>query len=177
MLLEIVAAIGAGVLAGSLALIAFGGDSIVEFLSGLVVLQYLRTGMTEPLRKSRPVEIISVTLLAALIPVIGLATVYSYTTGLRPESSPLGIIIATGAVIIMPYLWYEKQKIGRDTSTLPLSIDAAESITCLFMAISLLGGLLAETLLGFWWADYIATIFILVFVAGEVIESLREINE
>ena len=56
----------------------------------------------------------------------------------------------------MPYLWWQKRKIGEETRSLPLSIDAVESITCLFMSIALLGGLLAEYFFGLWWVDYLA---------------------
>ena len=90
---------------------------------------------------------------------------------------PLGILIAIGGVIVMPYLWWQKRKIGDETNSMPLSIDAVESITCLFMSIALLGGLLAEYFLGFWWVDYVATAVILAFVAREALESYREPNE
>jgi divalent metal cation (Fe/Co/Zn/Cd) transporter len=56
-------------------------------------------------------------------------------------------------------------------------MDAIESITCIFMATALLGGLLAEYFLGFWWADYLATGIILSFVAREAVESYHEIHE
>ncbi len=116
-------------------------------------------------------------LLFALIPVIGLGAIFSYTTGLKPEASPLGIAIAVGAVIVMPYLYVQKKRIGRETRSLPLSIDAIESVTCLFMALALLGGLLAEYFLGLWWADYLATAVILAFVAREAVESYHELHE
>jgi divalent metal cation (Fe/Co/Zn/Cd) transporter len=79
--------------------------------------------------------------------------------------------LAIGSVIVMPYLWWEKRKIGKETRNLPLSIDAVESVTCLFMSIALLGAFLAEYFFGFWWADYLATAVILVFVAREASES------
>jgi divalent metal cation (Fe/Co/Zn/Cd) transporter len=96
---------------------------------------------------------------------------------LRPEGSPLGVAIAIGAVAIMPYLWLEKRRIGRETKCLPLSIDAVESATCFFMSLALLAGLLAEYLLGLWWADYVATAVILAFVAREGAESYRELRD
>src|SRR5437879_13668971 len=105
-------------------------------------------------RYTEKIEQLTSGLLFALIPVIGLGAVYSYITGVHPEGSPLGIALAIGAVIVMPYLYIEKKRIGRETRTLSLSIDAVESLTCLFMALSLLGGLLAEYFLGLWWADY-----------------------
>jgi divalent metal cation (Fe/Co/Zn/Cd) transporter len=95
---------------------------------------------------------------------------------LRPEGSPLGIALAIGALIVMPYLYVQKKRIGRETRSLSLSMDAVESITCIFMATALLGGLLAEYFLGLWWADYLATGIILAFVSREAVESYHELH-
>src|SRR3989475_2096670 len=180
MLIEVFGSIGFGLFAGSFALLAFGGDSLIELISGIAVLTGLRKESS--LRSvsgehNKRVEKFTSGLLFALIPVIGLGAVYSYITGLKPEASPLGIAIAIGAVIVMPYLYIQKKRIGRETRSLPLSIDAIESVTCLFMALALLGGLLAEYFLGLWWADYLATAVILGFVAREAIRSYHELHE
>lgn len=180
MLIEVFGSIGFGLIAGSFALLAFGGDSLIELISGIAVLTGLRSDHSlrsangEHIKKT---EQFTSGLLFALIPVIGLGAIFSYTTGLEPEGSPVGIAIAIGAVIVMPYLYGQKKRIGRETRSLPLSIDAIESVTCLFMALALLGGLLAEYLLGLWWADYLATAVILAFVAREAVESYHEISE
>ena len=180
MLVEVFGSIGFGLIAGSFALLAFGGDSLIELISGIAVLTGLRkdsslSGASE--EHNRKTEQFTSLLLFALIPVIGLGAVYSYITGLKPEASPLGIALAIGAVIVMPYLYVQKKRIGRETRSLPLSIDAIESVTCLFMALALLGGLLAEYFLGLWWADYLATAVILAFVAREAVESYHELHE
>jgi len=177
MIVEVIGSIGFGLIAGSFALIAFGGDSLVELISGFAVLRHLRQEPTASEDQSRRTELLGTGLLFALIPVIGLGAVYSYASGLRPESSPLGIVIAVGAVIVMPFLWWQKRKIGEETRCLPLSIDAVESVTCFFMSIALLGGLLAKYFFGLWWADYLATGVILAFVAVEAVESYRELHE
>ncbi len=166
--------------AGSFALLAFGGDSLIELISGLAVLGSLRGDLSRtarPRTDSVRTEQFASLLLFALIPVIGIGAVYSYFTGLKPEGSPLGIVIAIGALVVMPYLYVQKKRIGRETRSLSLSMDAVESITCLLMAISLLGGLLAEYFVGLWWADYLATGIILSFVAKEAVESYRELHE
>ncbi len=180
MIVEVLASIGFGVIAGSFALLAFGGDSLIELISGVAVLRGLRNdfSVSDSIGvKSKKTEQFTSALLFALIPVIGLGAVYSYITGVKAEGSPLGIAIAVGAIIVMPYLYVEKRKIGRETRSLPLSIDAVESVTCLFMALALLGGLLAEYFLGLWWADYLATGVILTFVAREAVESHHELHE
>jgi len=180
MLVEVFGSIGFGVIAGSFALLAFGGDSLIELISGVAVLTGLRKDSSQSNPSgghSKRTEQFTSLLLFALIPVIGLGAVFSYITGLKPEASPLGIAIAIGAVIVMPYLYIQKKRIGRETRSLPLSIDAIESVTCLFMALALLGGLLAEYFLGLWWADYLATAVILAFVAREAVESYHELHE
>src|SRR2546427_12490339 len=153
MIVEVLGSIGFGLISGSFALLAFGGDNLIELFSGLAVLNHLRRGVKGSEIQGRSTESLMTGLLFALIPVIGLDAAYSYVSGLRPEGSPLGIVMAIGAVIVMPYLWWEKRKIGEKTRSLALSIDAIESITCLFMAVALLGGLLAEYLFRLWWID------------------------
>jgi divalent metal cation (Fe/Co/Zn/Cd) transporter len=76
----------------------------------------------------------------------------------------------------MPVLYLEKRQIGKETRTLSLSLDAIESLTCIFMSVALLGGLLAEYLFGLWWVDYVATAAILAFVAKEAVESFHELH-
>ena len=177
MVVEVVGAIGAGLASGSLALLAFGGDSVVELLSAFVVFSHLRSDATGSRGLGRRTALVTTVLLLALIPIIGLGGLYSFTVGLRPEGSLLGIAVAIGAVAIMPYLWLEKRKIGRETRCLPLSIDAVESATCFFMAVALLGGLLVQYVFGLWWADYLATGIILAFVAREATEAYHELKE
>jgi divalent metal cation (Fe/Co/Zn/Cd) transporter len=178
MLVEVIGSIGVGIFARSFALLAFGGDSIIEIFSGVAVLRQLRReidGGTSDLGKAKTEQITSA-LLFALIPAIGLGATYSYLTGLRPEGSPLGVAVAIGAVVVMPVLYLEKRQIGKETRTLSLSLDAIESLTCIFMSVALLGGLLAEYLFGLWWVDYVATAAILAFVAKEAVESFHELH-
>ena len=177
MSIEVGGAIIAGVLAGSLALIAFGADSFVELISGVAVLRHLRNDNRGSEIIGSRTALLTSALLFALLPALGGGALFSYYTGIRPEGSPLGIGLAVGAVAIMPLLFLEKRRIGKETRCLPLSIDAYASATCLFVSIALLGGLLAVFLTGLWWIDYAATGVILAFVAKEAIESLREASK
>lgn len=176
MIVEVIGSVAFGLMAGSLALLAFGGDSVIELISGFAVLTHLRRGVSGSEVHGRRTELLTAGLLFALIPVIGLGAAYSYLAGLRPEGSPLGIAIAAGAVVVMPYLYFQKKRIGEETRSLPLKMDAIESVTCFFMSVALLGGLLAEYFLGLWWVDYLAAGVILAFVAREAIESYHELN-
>jgi divalent metal cation (Fe/Co/Zn/Cd) transporter len=173
MAVEVVGSIGIGLLSGSLALLAFGSDSLIEIMSGLAVTLHLRRDSTGSNGLGERTERLTKFLLAALIPIIGGGALYSYLAGFKPESSLLGIAVALGAVIIMPVLWIQKRKIGRETSCGPLSMDAVQSATCFLMSIALLGGLLANYLLGIGWMDFVATGVILAFVGKESIEAFQ----
>lgn len=173
---EAVVSIVAGLFAGSVALLAFGGDSLVELLSGFAVLAHLRRDEGSQEGHGGGTARLASGLLFALLPTIGLAAGYSYFAGLRAEGSPWGLGIAVGAVVIMPYLWLEKRRLGKETRCLPLVFDSVESATCFFMSVALLGGLALEFFFGLWWADYLATGAILAFVAREAAESYRELK-
>jgi divalent metal cation (Fe/Co/Zn/Cd) transporter len=178
MIIEAAGSIVFGLVAGSLALLAFGGDSMIELISGLAVILHLRKdlGNDGTIGSKRTGQITS-GLLFALIPIIGGGAVYAFIAGIRPEGSPVGIAVAVGAVIIMPYLWWQKSEIGRVTRFLPLTIDAIESITCFMMSLALLVGLVVEYFTGLWWVDYLATGVILAFVVREALESYEELHE
>jgi len=178
MTVEGLASVWAGFAAGSLALIVFGGDSFIELASAYAVANYLRkrVGGESDSRVLHRTERITQVLLLALIPSIVVGALYSYLAGVRAETSTLGIGVAILAVLIMPVLWLGKRRIGRQTDCLPLSTDAVESATCFLMSIALLGGLLAISILGLWWMDYLATGIILAFVGKEVGETFRKQN-
>lgn len=175
MSVEVAGAALAGALAGSIALLAFGADSLVELISAIAVVGHLRTDAGGSEAQGHMVGRFTAVLMIALVPIIGVSAILSYLYGLKPEGSPLGIVIALGAVMIMPHLWLQKRRIGEETRCLPLSVDALASATCLLMSVALLGGLLAESLYGLWWGDYLATALILAFIWREAAESYREV--
>jgi divalent metal cation (Fe/Co/Zn/Cd) transporter len=177
MTVETLVALSVGFGASSLALLAFGGDSVIELISSWTVLVYLRRrDKTETVQDKRA-EWITTLLLFLLVPTIALGLIYNYFMGIRAESSVLGIGLAIGSIIIMPVLAVEKKRVGDKGNLLPLSIDAMESWTCFFMSIALLGGLLANYLWNFWWVDSAAACIILVFILREALEALEEVRK
>jgi divalent metal cation (Fe/Co/Zn/Cd) transporter len=155
---------------------AFGGDSLIELISSLVVARHLKADVGGFQTQGRRTAQFTSILLLSLVPVVGIGAGYSFFFGLKPEHSPLGIGIAIIAAVIMPFLWLSKKKIGAETRCLPLQIDGLESATCFLISLTLLGGLLAEFFFGFWWADYLATGVILAFVAREALESYHGVK-
>jgi divalent metal cation (Fe/Co/Zn/Cd) transporter len=176
MIIESVVSISAGFTASSLALLAFGGDSMVELTSSLTVVSYLQRKATSKETDHEKWEWATTLLLFLLIPLIAFGFVYSYVNNVQAEPSFSGIVVAVGAIIIMPILAVEKREIGSRANLLPLSIDAAESWTCFFMSLAMLGGLLANYLWRIWWLDYLAGAVILAFVFREAFESLEKVQ-
>ena len=182
MSVEVVASIIAGLIIGkSFALLAFAGDSVIELISAFAVMQYVRGLMGKPgfskRLESQRTERLALVLLILLVPTISGGVVYSFFAGLKPEASLLGIIVASGALIIMPILWIQKRSVGREANLFALSLDAVESATCFFMSIALLGGLVLNYLFKLAWADYVASGIILLFVILEIRESFKELRE
>jgi len=179
MIIEASVAITAGLFSGSLALLAFGGDSIVELASSIAVLGHLRAenrgeGTDQ---KTERTEQVTLLLLFLLIPVIGLGAGYAYFAGVEPETSLLGILVAVGSILIMPVLWFEKRRIGKNANCFPIEVDATESATCFLMSAALLLALLANLFWRLWWVDYLATAVILIFLAKEAVEALHHFGK
>ncbi len=101
--------------------------------------------------------------------------IYSFLSGIRPESSLLGIAVAIGAVVICRFCGMRRNAFGTTASCLPLTVDAAESATCFWMSAALLSGLVINYYLEVPWIDYAATLVILGFVDKEALESIREV--
>ena len=153
---------------------------MVELLSSAAVVRHLRIitnsqTLDTHMDDSRT-EWVTAMLLFSLIPVIVLGATYSILTGIQPEASPLGIGVASGAVVIMPTLWYQKKRIGKMCNCLPLEIDASESATCFLMSIALLIGLVINYFFTLPWIDYLVTMVILIFVIREATDSIREVS-
>jgi divalent metal cation (Fe/Co/Zn/Cd) transporter len=171
--IEVVGSIGIGLLSGSLALLAFGSDSLIELASGFAVALHLRSDSSRSEHLGERTERLTKLLLIALIPIIATGAGYSLLAGLRPESSLLGIAVAIGAVLVMPVFWVQKRRIGRETNCAPLAMDAVQSATCFLMSLALLGGLLINYFFGIAWVDYVAAAIIVGFVAKEASEAFK----
>jgi divalent metal cation (Fe/Co/Zn/Cd) transporter len=178
MTIEAVVAITAGVLAHSVLLTAFGLDSVIELVSGGALLWRL---MTEARGRS-DMRVQRAENRAAWIAGIGLAGLCVYivvTSGLslwqhnHPDASAAGIGLAAAALLLMPVLVWQKRKIATRINSAALRADAACSLTCAYMAATLLVGLALTALLGWWWADTVAALALLYWIVPEAREALE----
>ena len=178
---EAVASIVLGGIAGSIALVGFGLDSIVESLSGLVLICRLRqhgrmSAEAEERLEKRATRFVSVTFL-----VLGAYVLFESARKLVlrdvPEASLGGIVVALVSLVTMPLLTWQKYRTGRQIGSGALVADAKETLVCAFLSLALLLGLGANYLFGFWQADAIAGIIITAFLFREGWEGWKETGE
>ena len=173
--LEGIIAIVAGVVAGSIALVGFGFDSLIEVTSGVALLWRLHSDADE----SRRERMESVTLRIVGICFILLALYVSYDSikslvrHEAPNESRPGIILAIVSLIVMPLLVRAKRRVARSISSKALMADSKQTELCTYLSAILLGGLLLNALVGWWWADPVAAIVMVPIIVKEGIEGLR----
>jgi len=179
--LEAVASIVLGRIASSIALVGFGLDSVVESLSGLVLIWRLRQhGRVSEVAEER-LERRAVRLVAVTFFVLGLYVLVESARKLVlqevPEASLPGIVIAMVSLVAMPLLTWQKYKTGKQMNSRALIADSKETLACALLSVALLLGLGANYLFGFWQADPIAGLIITAFLFREGCEGWREANE
>ncbi len=180
-ILEAIASIVFGSIAGSIALIGFGLDSIVESLSGLVLIWRLRqhgkiSKAAEERIEKRAIKFVAITFF-----ILGSYVLFESVKKLVvteiPEPSLPGIIIATLSIIIMPILTWQKYKTGKQINSQALVADSKETLACVYLSAALLLGLGANYLFGFWQADPIVGLIIVLFLFREGWQGFKEPNE
>lgn len=182
MVIEAVVSIGAGIIAGSALLTAFGLDSVIELVSGAILLWRLlieeKEGDTERVERAEQRSAWIVTISLALLCLYVLITaIYGLATRSKPESSPAGIIISIAAVIVMPWLGVTKRRIAKRIESGALRGDAASSLTCGYMAATVLVGIGLNALFHWWWAEDIAALVFLFWLVQETREAFEEARE
>ena len=173
--LEGLIAVGAGVLASSIALVGFGFDSLIEVTSGAVLLWRLYADVDEARRER--VEAISLRLVGICFIVLALYvtqdSIWSLLKRAAPDESLTGIILAAVSLIVMPLLVRAKRKVARKINSGALMADSKQTELCTYLSAILLVGLLLNALLGWWWADPVAALIMVPIIAKEGIEALR----
>lgn len=175
---EAVLALGAGIAARSVLLTAFGVDSIVELISGVVVLRRLsveagRADAGGVERLERWATRISAALLVLLCMYVVATSAAGLLLRLKPEGSLLGLLTAAAAVVAMPLLAVAKTRVNRVIGSPSLRADIAESVTCAYMAAVTLVGIALSTFLGLWWIQYLGALALLIWLVPETREALE----
>lgn len=155
---EAVVAIGAGVVAGSIALVGFGLDSVVEVSSGLVILWQFRHPLPET-RERQALKLIAVSFFA-LAGYVTFESIRTLAGSSDPAASPVGIALAAVSLLIMPFLSWAQRRTGRELGSGSVVADSKQTLLCTYLSGVLLGGLLLNATLGWSWADPVAGLVI-----------------
>ena len=170
--LEAAVALLAGVFSGSVALVGFGLDSVIETASASVLLWRFRAEHDPQRRERRAQRLVGVCflLLAVYVAFESARALWAKT---QPERSLPGILIAVAAVIVMPLLARAKRRIAAQLSSGALHSDSRQADFCAWLSAILLLGLLLHSLLGWWWADAAAALVMVPIIAREGVQGLR----
>lgn len=172
--LEAGVGVAAGIAAGSVALVGFGLDAVVESASASVLIWRLGTERrgrrTAEEAERKAIRLVAVAF-GALGLYVGFRAVFDLIQGTRPEESTIGIVLAAVSLIVMPALARAKRAAARELDSRSLEGDSAQTMLCTYMSAVLLGGLAANSVLGWWWADPIAGLVI----AGLAAREAREL--
>ena len=158
--IEAVVAIVAGVAAGSIALIGFGIDSVVEAMAGFVLLWRFaatRHASEGAERSAQKLIAVSFYLLAAYV---SFEAVRALAGGEQPEGSTVGIVLAAATLVTMPPLARAKVRVAHELRSSATRAEGRQNMVCAYLAAALLVGLTANAALGWWWADPIAALVI-----------------
>jgi divalent metal cation (Fe/Co/Zn/Cd) transporter len=170
-LVEAVVAIVAGSAASSAALIGFGLDSMIEVLSAVAVAwQFTRR---DPERWEKPTLRVIAIAFFALALYVSFSSLLTLLARVDVHPSPVGIVLTTVSVIVMPFLSLAERRAGRELGSATAVADSKQTLICTYLSAAVLVGLLLNTLLGWWWADSIAGLIIVVFAVREGIEAWK----
>lgn len=171
-------AVAAGLMSGSIALVAFGVDSFVETISGLVLIWRLRTeerGQLDEValeRVERRAEVLVGVAFLILAAYVAFESVRTLLAAEAPEASPIGIILTAVSIVVMLWLARAKRETGEALGSRALIADSKQTRACWYLSAVALAGLALNAVLGWWWADPIAALAIAVLLVREGREAL-----
>jgi len=172
---EAAVALSAGILAGSIALVGFGFDSVIETASAGILLWRFRADTDVERRESaeRTAHRLVGLCFLLLAAYVAAESVHALWMKAQPERSLPGILIAAAAMIVMPLLGRAKRRVAARLSSRALRADSRQADFCAYLAVILLAGLLLHALLGWWWADSAAAFVMVPIIAREGVKGLR----
>lgn len=176
---EALVALWAGVSAGSVALVGFGLDSVIELAAAAVVLWRMaveaRGAATERIEQAerRVRKFVGLTFFALAAYVLAQSG-YVLATRNAPSESTLGIILAVLSLIVMPLIALGKTRVASAIGSRALAAEAKETLACAYLSFCLLIGLAANAFLGWWWADPVAAMLMVPWLIHEGREGFEE---
>jgi len=173
MTVEGAVAIVAGIVAGSVALIGFGLDSVIEgFASVVIIWRFTGARALSQAAETRAQKLVAIQFFV-LAPYVGFESVRALVGDERPDISWVGIGLAAGSVVVMPYLGIAKQRLADALGSAATKGEGRQNMLCAYLAGALLVGLLGNALLGAWWLDPVVGLLIAGLAVKEGMEAWR----
>jgi divalent metal cation (Fe/Co/Zn/Cd) transporter len=173
--LEAIGSLIAGLLSGSVALVGFGIDSVIEVTASVAAQWRLRTD--SDLSKRPGSEKLTLRIVAwcfiALAVYVAVDGVKSLYLGEQPDRSWFGLIVLALSVIVMPALAWAKRRVAISIQSKALEAEANQTSLCAYLSVIALGGVGLNALLGWWWADSVAALAMVPIITSEGIHGLR----
>jgi divalent metal cation (Fe/Co/Zn/Cd) transporter len=173
--LEAIVSLAAGVVAGSIALVGFGVDSVIEVAASVAAQWRLRADL-HPVRRERvehlTLRIIGVTFLALAV-YVTYESVATFLAREEADGSVVGVILLAMSVIVMPLLARAKRRVASGLGSRALTADARQTSLCAYLSVIALAGVALNTLLGWWWADPVSALAMVPIIVKEGVEGLR----
>jgi divalent metal cation (Fe/Co/Zn/Cd) transporter len=176
-MMEVFVTIGLGVAAKSLALVAFGLDSLIEVFASTVVIWHLREGRDPAPRRTRLAFRLIAAAFFALAAFLTVASLRSLVLGSQPEESVAGIAYLGLTAAVMFTLASVKRRTARAIDSGPLDAEASMTFLDGCLCLGILTALAVNVVFGWWWADGLAALGIAAFAAREGVESLHEARD
>jgi divalent metal cation (Fe/Co/Zn/Cd) transporter len=168
-------AIGAGLLAGSVALVGFGFDSVIELAASAAALWRLYADV-DPVERERAealtLRVVGVLFLALAV-YVTLDAAKALLKQEAPGESTVGIVLAIASLVVMPLLARAKRKVAIALGSRALQSEAQQTQLCTYLSAILLGGLTLNAFFGWWWADPVAALVMVPIIGREGVEALR----
>lgn len=170
--LEGLIALVAGFMAGSVALVGFGFDSVIEVTSGAALVWRFGSDAHGEKREAIALRVVGACFVV-LAAYVGYEALRSLALREPPERSLPGIILASVSLIVMPLLARAKRRVAGRIASAAMTADARQTEFCTYLSAILLGGLLLNALFGWWWADPLAGLVMVPIIAKEGSDALR----
>lgn len=181
-IVEAAVAISAGVAAGSIALVGFGADSLIEVTSGGTLVWRLRKAGPEATPEEQgDLERKAVVVVGATFFLLAAYVAYEALSELLGDreagSSTVGLALSVASLVVMPVLATAKLRVARAMGSRALRADAMETWVCAYLSAALLVGLALNAALGWWWADAVAGLGMLPVMLWQGWETLKDALE
>ena len=170
---EAAVAIGAGIAAGSIALIGFGADSLIEAAAGIVVIWLMADARSASARAERRAQQLIAASFVVLAVYVGVEACAISSPGHHPQDSWVGIGLAVVTLATMPPLAIAKARVGRALGSSATASESRQTMLCAYLSAALLVGLLANAVAGWWWADPLVALAIAGVAAREARDAWR----